>query len=400
MNVKTVVIVNDFNYTQGGASKVAIDTARILKEENIKVIFFSAVNKDNEKIDGVKYISTNQNEALKEKNKIKGAFNGIYNFKARKEFKQLLNTLDKDTTIIHVHGWTKALSSSVFDIAFKMKFKVVLTLHDYFTACPNGGYFNYKQNEICHLKPLSWKCIKCNCDSRNYGFKLYRVVRQFVQNKIVKLNDRLENVITISEFSEKILKPTLGKNTKITRIYNPIDIDENAEKVDPSKNEYYLYVGRISKEKGVDLFCQAITDLKLKGIVVGDGDQKEKLEKQYPNIEFVGWKNKDEVKQYMKGARVLIFPSRWYEGAPLTPLEAMQFGVICICSNVSAAIDYAIDNNLIFKLDIDDLKNKIIIVEKDIDLYSKKSRLYVRDRLKENYIDEIMKCFKEEINEK
>ena len=31
MNVKTVVIVNDFNYTQGGASKVAIDTARILK---------------------------------------------------------------------------------------------------------------------------------------------------------------------------------------------------------------------------------------------------------------------------------------------------------------------------------------------------------------------------------
>ena len=51
MNVKTVVIVNDFNYTQGGASKVAIDTARILNEENIKVIFFSAVNKEDEKID-------------------------------------------------------------------------------------------------------------------------------------------------------------------------------------------------------------------------------------------------------------------------------------------------------------------------------------------------------------
>ena len=66
------------------------------------------------------------------------------------------------------------------------------------------------------------------------------------------------NVITISEFSEKILKPTLGKNTKITRIYNPIDIDENPEKVDQSKNGYYLYVGRVSKEKGVDVFCQAI----------------------------------------------------------------------------------------------------------------------------------------------
>lgn len=395
MNVKTVVIVNDFNYTQGGASKVAIDTARILNEENIKVIFFSAVNKEDEKIDGIEYVSTNQNEALKEKNKIKGALNGIYNFKAKKELKKLLKTLDKDTTIIHVHGWTKALSSSVFDVAFKMKFKVVLTLHDYFTACPNGGYFNYKQNEICHLKPLSWKCIKCNCDSRNYGFKLYRIVRQFVQNKIVKLNDRLENVITISEFSEKILNPTLGKNTKITRIYNPIDIDENAEKVDPSKNEYYLYVGRISKEKGVDLFCQAITDLKLKGIVVGDGDEKEKLEKQYPNIEFTGWKNKDEVKQYMGGARALIFPSRWYEGAPLTPLEAMQYGIPCLVSNVSSAIDYMQNSGRIFELNVESLKKEINIYEKKINEYSEKAFEYLRKKQKISYFKEIASFYKE-----
>lgn len=385
MDVKTVVIVNDFNYTQGGASKVAIDTARLLKEENIEVIFFSAVNNEEEKIDGVRYISTNQKETLKEKNKIKGALNGIYNLKAKKEFKKLLNTLDKEATIIHVHGWTKALSSSIFDIAFKMKFKVVLTLHDYFTACPNGGYFNYKKNEICHLKPLSWKCIKCNCDSRNYGFKLYRVIRQFVQNKIVKLNERLENVITISEFSEKILKPTLGKNTKITRIYNPIDIDENAEKVDSSKNKYYLYVGRISKEKGVDLFCQAITELRLKGIAVGDGDEKEKLENKYPNIEFTGWKNKDEVKQYMKGARALIFPSRWYETAGLTVLEAQSLGIPAIVSSNCAGSEFVPKENCFRS--VKELKKKV-----------KDEILTIKGNLKkENYKHELLKFYKESI---
>ena len=72
MKVETVVIVNDFNYIQGGASKVAIDTARLLKENNIKVIFFSAVNNKKDEIEGVEYISTNQYEALKEKNRIKG----------------------------------------------------------------------------------------------------------------------------------------------------------------------------------------------------------------------------------------------------------------------------------------------------------------------------------------
>ena len=67
MKVKTVIIVNDFNYVQGGASKVAIDTARILKRRGAKCNLFSAVNKNEENIDGIKYISTNQNEALKEK---------------------------------------------------------------------------------------------------------------------------------------------------------------------------------------------------------------------------------------------------------------------------------------------------------------------------------------------
>lgn len=358
-NKKTIIIVNDFNYVQGGASKVAIQTAKILKNNtDYRIIFFSAVNKPEENIDGIEYISTNQNEALNEKNKLKGIINGIYNFKAKNVFKNLLLTLDRKNTIIHVHGWTKALSSSIFDIAFKMKFKVVLTLHDYFTACPNGGYFNYKKNEICHLKPLSWKCVMCNCDSRNYAFKIYRVIRQFVQNKIVKLNDKLEYVITISDFSEKILKQTLNPRTKIARIYNPIDIEPSKEKRDFTKNKYYLYVGRVSKEKGVDLFCQAITELNLEGIVVGDGNERERLKKLYPNIQFTGWKSSDEVKEYMKNAKVLVFPSRWYETAGLTVLEAQAYGIPCIVSQNTAAVEF-VDTNCIFE-NYDDLKNKLI----------------------------------------
>ena len=357
--LRNIIIINDFNYVQGGASKIAIDTARILNDTDLNIYFFSAVNKEEENIKGIKYVSSNQNEALKEKNKFKGLVNGIYNFKAKKELKKLLRQLNNKETIIHVHGWTKALSSSVFDIAFKMNFRIVLTLHDYFTACPNGGYFNYKKNEICYYKPLSWKCIKCNCDSRNYFFKLYRIIRQFVQNKIVKLNDKLENVISISEFSEKILKNTLGKNTKITRIYNPIELN-NEEFIESSNNEYFLYVGRIDKEKGVDLFCQAITELNKSGIVVGDGNEREKLQKEYPHIEFTGWKNKIEVKKYMKNARALIFPSRWYETAGLTVLEAQSIGLPCIVSKNTAASEFIEDkkNGFLFE-NLEDLKDKI-----------------------------------------
>lgn len=397
--LKNVIIVNDFDYTQGGASKVAIDTANLIASKcpEVKVYFFSGDSKDssilNEKI--VK-ISTKQGEALKDKNKIRGMLNGIYNFKAKNEFKKLLSSLNKDETIIHVHGWTKCLSSSVFHVAFKKKYKVVLTLHDYFSACPNGGYFNYKKNEICKLKPLSLKCITCNCDSRNYLFKLYRIIRQFVQNKIVKLNSNLTDVISISDFSEKILKQTLSSDTKIHRVYNPIEFKKNLSKVDYMKNEYFLYVGRVSKEKGVDIFCEAISLTNEKGIVVGDGDQKEILKSKYPNIEFVGWKNSKEVNEYMKKARALIFTSRWYETMGLTILEAQVNSLPCIVSDNIAASDFISDkkNGLLFKNgDYVDLAEKItefnsgrydFKIENDFECFSK-----------DVYLNNIMSLFSE-----
>lgn len=355
-NIKNVIIVNDFNYVQGGASKVAIDTARLLRNSGLNVYFFSAVNNPNENIDGITYITTCQKEALKEKNKIKGIINGLYNFKVKNEFKKLLLTLNKNETVIHVHGWTKALSSSVFDIAFKMKFKVVITLHDYFIACPNGGFFNYKESEICKRKPLSLRCITCNCDSRNYAFKFYRIIRQFIQNKVVKLNKKLEYAIGISDLSIEVLKNSFKHNTYIEKIYNPIDFDEKREIINWTKNNYYLYVGRVSKEKGVDIFCKVITELGVKGVIVGDGSEKKRLEKEYSNIEFTGWKTSIEVKEYIKNAKCLIFPSLWYEGAPLTPLESMSYGIPCLVSSCCAGREYCKENTFD---NYEDLKIKI-----------------------------------------
>ena len=327
---------------------------------------------------------------MKEKNKLKGIINGIYNIKAKKKLSKILSQLDANDTIIHVHGWTKALSCSIFDEIFKRKFKMVLTLHDYFTACPNGGYYDYKKNEICKRKPLSLKCIKCNCDSRNYLFKLYRIIRQFVQNKIVKLNENTKFVIGISDLSIEVLRPTLNNEVCLRKIYNPISFEEQ-EKVDWKKNNVYLYVGRISKEKGVDIFCKVITDLKLKGIAVGDGSEKERLEKDYPNIEFTGWKNSDEVKKYIRDSKCLIFPSLWYEGAPLTPLESMSYGVPCLVNENCAGREYCKKNN--YK-DYNDLKEKITKIDQfkftktDLDVLNKfKIDKYSKDLIKfYNYI--------------
>ena len=258
--IKNVIIVNDFDYVQGGASKVAIQTAEMLAQENMNVIFFSGTSTNTIQNKNIKLYSTNQKEALKEKNKFKGFINGIYNLKAKKELKKILNQYSKEDTIINVHGWTKVLSSSIFSIAFKKNFKVYLTLHDYFSICPNGGFFDYKKNKICQLKPGSVKCIARNCDSRNRCFKIYRLIRLFVQNKIVGLPKKIKYAIGISNVSVNKIKQYLP-STNIKIIYNPLDLEE-VEKIEPSKNFYYTYIGRVSQEKGLREFCETMKNYK------------------------------------------------------------------------------------------------------------------------------------------
>lgn len=403
MKIKNIVIINDFDYIQGGASKVAIETAnRLSKNKNQKIYFFSGDSKDSNDIEkDVIKISTNQGEALKNKNRISGFINGLYNIKARKELEKLLRDLEKDNTIIHIHGWTKCLSSSVFDIIFKYKFKLVITIHDYFSVCPNGGFFNYNLNEICEYKPLSYKCIKCNCDSRNYFFKLYRLVRMFIQNKILKVIKKIKYIVTISDLSESVLKKYFNSNAIIERINNPIDIDVNRCCANIVENNYVLYVGRLAKEKGIELFCECISMLDKKAIVVGDGPLFYDLKKKYKNIEFVGWKNSDEVKNYMKKARYLIFPSKWYEGAPLTPIEAMQYGIPCLISEDCSAREYIKNNNgFVFESNIDDLIKKMDLIEKNLVECGKESFNWVNKLEKENYINKLNKFYSRIMEEK
>lgn len=156
---------------------------------------------------------------------------------------------------------------------------------------------------------------------------------------------------------------------------------------DSTKNKYYLYVGRIAKEKGVELFCKAISELGYKAIIVGDGSEKRELEEKYPQIEFTGWKDKEEVIKYMEGAKALIFPSIAYETAGLTIVEAQTIGIPCIVNSVCAGTEFVDKNSGYIFTDVEDLKEKI----KKID--NKKS-IDVKSDYEYNYSKKIIEYYK------
>ena len=199
--LKNVVIVSDSADINGGAADVAINTASMLAERGYKVYFFAGSGEPDKKLihSNINITNLNQYDLINNPNKLMAAFQGIYNFKARREFAKLLSTLNKDETIIHIHSWTKVLSSSIFKSAFESGFKIFLTVHEYFLSCPNGGFYDFVENHICERQPLSLKCILCNCDKRHYYHKIWRVIRHFLQNRIILKNfDKIGYIFIIN----------------------------------------------------------------------------------------------------------------------------------------------------------------------------------------------------------
>lgn len=338
----TVIMVYDQAYVSGGAAKIAIGEAIELKNRGYRVIYYSAVSDLYGKIcdelvnNKIETICLGETHIAFTKDP-KALLKGIWNKNSFKKFTSLLNSLDRNNTIVHIHGWTKALSSSVIEAAHKMGFKTVITLHEYFSVCQNGGLFDYKKNCICKRRTGSLSCYLCNCDKHNYIHKIYRNIRQLRQNRILKKSK--PNVIYITDFSKE--KLSVGKNL-IGNSYSLTNFVELSpqQRVRVEDNEAYLFIGRISAEKGIDVFCEAIKQAGVDGVVIGEGPLKNKYKELYPEVTFVGWKSNEEMRLYLNKARALIIASKWYETMGLTVVEMQQYGIPCIVPSECAASEY------------------------------------------------------------
>lgn len=360
-----IVIVNDFGHINGGAAKIAISSASGLGRKGYKVIYFCAVGPIDQELRqaGVEVVCTGQKEILQDPNRGRAALQGAWNFKAARVFDNLLKNLTPEKTIVHVHGWTKALSSSLMPVIFRRRVRPIITLHDYFSSCPNGGFYNYQTQKSCALKPLSRQCLLTNCDSRNMAHKVWRVVRHIIQKRVGRIPGGLKYFIAYSDLSYRLLQPYLPKEAQVFHVPNPIDIALTPA-IAVAANEAFLMVGRLSLEKGCLPFAKASKQVGCKTVFVGDGEVREQIISINPAAHLTGWQAHPEMQRWLDRARALVFPSLWYETQGLTVLEAAAKGVPAIVSDGCAAREFIVhgETGLLFRNgDVDDLCQKIMM---------------------------------------
>lgn len=332
------LIISDTAEINGGGAKVAITAARGFADNGNTVVFFAGGGKTHHSLlhPNIKVINLGMKNLI-QGNRFVMFFNGINNTIAKKELSKLLNSININEYEIHVHSWVKTLSPSIFVALRKNKCRFFITTHDYFLVCPNGGLYNYPKCQICHKKGLSASCLFTNCDSRNYVFKLWRWIRFVYQTKCI--NKCNYSLIHISNVTSQIIK-LKEKNDYL--IKNPIDLYLEKNIVFEEKL-FYAYIGRLSNEKGVDLFCEAMAKTGKNAFIIGTGPLEKQLKNKYKtfnNIVFLGWIKNEEIKGIYKKIKALIFPSIWYEGAPLIIPEVQSYGIPCIVSDACSGKEY------------------------------------------------------------
>ena len=186
---------------------------------------------------------------------------------------------------------------------------------------------------------------------------------------------------------------------KLKVLCNFIDVDK-CRKDDYAKDDYYCFIGRLSHEKGVGTLVEAASRLPYRLKVIGGGplteELKAKSEELKGNVEFVGFKQWDEIKQLVGRARFSVIPSEWYENNPLSVIEAQCLGTPVLGARIGGIpelIDEGV-NGMTFKSgDVDDLEEKIAGMYRSSFDYGDIARKAMERYNAGKYYEEIMKVY-------
>jgi glycosyltransferase involved in cell wall biosynthesis len=266
--------------------------------------------------------------------------------------------------VVHVHNWHYALGPLVIRTVHRLGIPIVLTVQNYRLLCPSATLL-YRNTLFLDSIPAAfpWKAIRKKVYRDSFPQTLWLAL-------IVWFHKKRGTWVMVDRY---ILQTELAKSVFIS---SALGLDQSRFVVKPNfikdpeapvraRDDFFLFIGRLSSEKGIDILLGAFKHSERDLYIGGDGPQKEGVLlacKENAHIHYLGLLDKDQVRDFMYRCSALIFPSIWYEGMPLTLIEAFAVGTPVIASNLGAMSTMVIDgyNGLHFIAgDLVDLKGKI-----------------------------------------
>ena len=253
--------------------------------------------------------------------KIRGFVSGIYCPGGVNAMREAIRRESPD--VVNVHNLYPFISPAALRECRKAGIPVVMTVHNFRIMCPTGLFMRDNSPcEVCLERGDEWACVKYNCEHSRLKSIGY-AVRNAVARTGRYYRDCVDMFACITDFQRRKLIQAGFPPEKIVVIPNSMDVPPLT---DCEAGNYVAYSGRISREKGVDMIIEAARrhpdiPFKLAG-AVRDTDLVADLPS---NVELAGYLSGEKLRDFYANARFFVMASRWYEGFPMTILEAARF---------------------------------------------------------------------------
>jgi len=319
--MKIAVIHNTYQHP-GGEDVVVVEETRLLQSHGHSVVSYQRSNQDLERMSKLRQLW-----AVKDI---------VYCDDSKREIGKILRREKPD--IVHVHNTFMMISPSVFEACRDEGVAVLQTLHNYRLLCP--CWTLSRDGRVCEecLDDSLWSGIRHGCYRKSHAMTAAVALMLKVHRMRGTWKDSVNGYVALTEFARgKFVQGGLPAR-KIYVKPNFVGSDPGAKR---EVGSYALFVGRLSREKGVDILLSAWAMLKnsLPLVIIGDGPLSETVGQEIAsrglfNVTLRGWLPRSHILAAMKEATFLITPSVWYEGFPMTMVEAFACGTPVICSRL------------------------------------------------------------------
>lgn len=358
-------MINKFLHPNGGSETYIFKLGECLKEYGNEVQYFGMEHENRCVGNNVGAYTSNMDfHGGSKLSKITYPVKTIYSIEARKKIRKVLDDFQPD--VCHLNNFNYQLTPSIILEINKWRkenrktCKIVFTAHDYNLVCPNHMLNNPLTHENCesclggHFK----NCIKGKCIHSSTAKSIVGAAEAYFWNAkgVYKYIDK---IVCCSKFMKRIMdsNPLFAKKTVV--VHNFVDDLKYEYK---EKENYVLYFGRFSEEKGIRTLLEVCKELpEVKFVFAGSGAFEDEIRK-VPNIECVGFKSGKELHDLISKAKFSVYPSEWYENCPFSVMESIMFATPVIASKIGGLPELVQDgvNGILFEYkNKNDLKNKI-----------------------------------------
>lgn len=249
--------------------------------------------------------------------------------------------------VVHFHNIFPLISPSAYYVCRQLRIPVVQTVHNYRLLCPAATLFrNGKPCEDCLGKTIYWPGALHGCYRGSYMQSAVAAAMVAVHRLLRTWQEQVDVYIAPTEFvRDKLIEGGFPEDRIVVKP-NFVHPDPGIAK---HREDYALFVGRLVPEKGLSTLLAAwekVGDIPLK--IAGEGPLLGEIttwirQRRLQHVELLGQLSRPDLHEVLRKARVLIFPSAWYEPFGMILAEAFACGVPAIASRLGAMAEIVHD---------------------------------------------------------